>query len=175
VRDRLEEPAVVRDDHDPSVQRLELAREPLEALDVEVVRGLVEQEQIGIAAERPRERRARQRAAGERLQLAVEMVVVAAEPADQRAQERRLAGTVRARERDAVATLDLEGDTVEERVAAELLPEPRCDQNCHAIRLVAKGGGRTARIEESHLPLPGGRPSDRGSEIKIEMFRAALL
>ena len=43
--------------------------------------------------------------------------------ADERAQERRLAGAVRPREREPVAALDLEGDVVEERVAGKLLPE----------------------------------------------------
>jgi hypothetical protein len=50
------------------VERLQLALEPLEALDVEVVRRLVEQQQVGVAAERARERGARQLAAGERLE-----------------------------------------------------------------------------------------------------------
>ena len=211
----LEKPAVVRDDHDSGIERLQLALEPLEALDVEVVRRLVQQQQIGIAAERARERRARQLAAGERLQLAVEVLlgktkpaqdrggalapVVAArvfEPrlrlrvaahgrvpvfaaghglleaaqlllecdqvrgarehvlaqrqpllerrplvverdarpllereiatlearlADERTQQRRLAGAVRPGERDAVAALHLERHAVEERIAAELL------------------------------------------------------
>src|SRR4051812_47416095 len=56
VADGLEEPAVVRDDQQPGVERLQLALEPLEALDVEMVGGLVEQEQIRVAAERARER-----------------------------------------------------------------------------------------------------------------------
>src|SRR5262249_6678957 len=41
-RNRLEEPAVVRDDDDAGVERLQLALEPFEARDVEVVRRLVE-------------------------------------------------------------------------------------------------------------------------------------
>ena len=81
ARDRLEEPAVVRDEDDRGVERRELGLEPLEARDVEVVRRLVEQQQVGIAAERARERGARQLAAGERLQAPVELVVVEAEPA----------------------------------------------------------------------------------------------
>src|SRR5262249_29426400 len=70
VRNRLEEPAVVRDDPDPSVERLQLALEPLEALDVEGVRRLVEQEQIRVATQRSRPRRAGQPAARARLQPA---------------------------------------------------------------------------------------------------------
>ena len=42
VRDGLEEPAVVRDEDDPRVQRLQLLLEPLQVGDVEVVRRLVE-------------------------------------------------------------------------------------------------------------------------------------
>ena len=42
----------MRHDDDPSVERLQLALEPFEALDVEVVRRLVEEQQVGIAAER---------------------------------------------------------------------------------------------------------------------------
>ncbi len=65
-RHRLEEPAVVRDEDHRRVERLQLALEPLEARDVEMVRRLVEQQQVGVAAERARERGARQLAAGER-------------------------------------------------------------------------------------------------------------
>ena len=57
--------------------------------------------------------------------------------ADQRAQQRRLAGTVRAGERKPVTPLDLERDAVEERLAGELLAERRCDQDRHALRVVA--------------------------------------
>ena len=79
VRDGLEEPAVVRDDHDPGVERLQLALQPLQAFDVEMVRRLVEQQEIRIAAERARQRRARELAARERLELAVELLVGEAE------------------------------------------------------------------------------------------------
>ena len=55
-RHRLEEPAVVRDDHDGGVERGELVLQPLERVDVEVVRRLVEQEQIGVARKRASQR-----------------------------------------------------------------------------------------------------------------------
>ena len=74
----------MRDDDDSGVERPQLPLEPLEALDVEVVRRLVEQEQVGIAAERPRQRRARQLAARERFEWPVEMLVPEAEPAQNR-------------------------------------------------------------------------------------------
>src|SRR6188472_3078483 len=54
-RDGVEEPAVVRDEDDGRVDRLQLALEPLETRDVEVVRGLVEEQEVGIAAEGARE------------------------------------------------------------------------------------------------------------------------
>ena len=48
--------------------------------------------------------------------------------ADEHPQQRRLAGAVRAREREAVASAQRERDAVEERVARELLAQPRCDR-----------------------------------------------
>ena len=81
----LEEPAVVRDEDDRGVERRQLALEPLEALDVEVVRRLVEQQQVGIRRERAPERGARQLAAGERVELPVEVGVAEPEaPQDRR-------------------------------------------------------------------------------------------
>ena len=51
--------------------------EPLERGDVEVVRRLVEQQQIGVSGERAPERSPRQLASGERVQSPVEIDVVA--------------------------------------------------------------------------------------------------
>jgi hypothetical protein len=81
VRNRLEEPAVVRNDDDACVERLQLALEPLEALHVEVVRRLVEQQQVGVAPERARQGRPSQLTTRERLEPAVEMFVTEAEAA----------------------------------------------------------------------------------------------
>src|SRR5581483_9336997 len=83
-RHRLEEPAVVRDEDHRRVERRELALEPLEVRDVEVVRRLVEEEQVGIAAQRARERGTRQLAAGERPQRPVEILRRETEPAHDR-------------------------------------------------------------------------------------------
>ena len=80
-RHRLEEPAVVRDEDHAGVDRLQHLLEPLERLDVEVVRRLVEQQQVRLRRERARERRPRQLAAGERAQRAVEVVIGEAEAA----------------------------------------------------------------------------------------------
>ena len=77
--DRLQEPAVVRDEHDGGVERLQVALQPLERLDVEVVGGLVEQQQVGVAGQRAGERGAGQLAAAERLEAAVEVLVAEAE------------------------------------------------------------------------------------------------
>ena len=81
VRDRLEEPAVVRDEDHAGVERLQLALQPFEARDVEVVRRLVEQDQVGVAAERARQRGARQLAARERGERPVEVDLGEAEAA----------------------------------------------------------------------------------------------
>ena len=83
-RDRLEEPAVVRDEDHGRVERLQLLLEPLQVLDVEVVRRLVEQQQVGIAGERAGQRGARQLAAGEGRQLPVEVALREAEAAQRR-------------------------------------------------------------------------------------------
>ena len=72
-RHGLEEPAVVGDEDHCRVDRLQLALEPFEAGDVEVVRRLVEQEEVGVAAEGAGERGARQLAAGEGGEWAVEV------------------------------------------------------------------------------------------------------
>ena len=99
--DGLEEPAVVGDEHDRRVERLQRLLEPLERLDVEVVRRLVEQQQVGVAGERAGQRGARQLAAGERLQRAVEVgLVVEAQAAHHRGRAvapRPAAGVLEAR------------------------------------------------------------------------------
>ena len=69
------------DQGDRRVETDEGLLEPLERLDVEVVGRLVQQQQVGPGRERPRQRGARQLAAGEARQAAVEVVVVKAEPA----------------------------------------------------------------------------------------------
>ena len=74
----------MRDENDRCVQRLELPLQPFEAGDVEMVRRLVEQQQVGVAAERPPERGARELAARERAQRAVEMLLREAEAAQYR-------------------------------------------------------------------------------------------
>ncbi len=80
----LEEPAIVRDEHDGRVELLQVRLEPLQRLDVEVVGGLVEQQQVGIAGQRPRQRGTRQLAAGERLQRALHVRVAEPEPVQRR-------------------------------------------------------------------------------------------
>src|SRR5947209_287515 len=63
--------------------------------------------------------------------------------AGERPEQRRLAGAVRSGQRDAVAPLDLERHAVEERVAGELLPDVRCDQDGHGYS-VERTQGSTA-------------------------------
>ena len=72
----------MRDEDHRGVESLQLALEPLEILDVQMVRRLVEEEQIGVAGERARERSTRQLAARERVELPVEVRLDEAEPAD---------------------------------------------------------------------------------------------
>jgi hypothetical protein len=80
-RHRLEEPAVVRDEHHAGVDRLQHLLEPFERLDVEVVRRFVEQQQVRLRGERSCERGAGQLAARKRAQRALEVVVGEAEAA----------------------------------------------------------------------------------------------
>jgi hypothetical protein len=49
----LEEPAVVSDEYHARIERLELPFEPLEILDVEVVRRLIEKEEVRVAGQCP--------------------------------------------------------------------------------------------------------------------------
>ena len=60
--------------------------------------------------------------------------------AGEHAQERRLAGAVRAAERDALATLHLERHAVEEQAPGQLLAEARCDDDGHGLRVVTSRG-----------------------------------
>src|SRR5207245_11166348 len=63
----VEERAVVRDDHDAAARPLHEAFQPLQALEVQVVRGLVEAVDVVVGAEQPRERGPPGLPAGERL------------------------------------------------------------------------------------------------------------
>ena len=54
--DRVEEPAVVGDDQQRAAAGGEVARQPVDGLDVEVVGGLVEQQQLGLVEQRRGER-----------------------------------------------------------------------------------------------------------------------
>ena len=72
----------MRDEDHAGVERGERRLEPLQVGDVEVVGGLVEEQQVGVPGQRPSERGARELAAGEGRQRPVEVVVREAEPAD---------------------------------------------------------------------------------------------
>ena len=231
-RHGFEKPAVVRDEDHRRVDRRQLALQPLETLHVEVVRRLVEQQQVGVTGERAGERGARQLAAGEGRELTVEVGIAEAEAAehrgsavapppaagvleprlrvavalqrrsvvpparhrllelaellldpdesrgsgdrvlaqrqpavagwtlvvqrdarallqrdlatlnrrlaDDRPQERRLAGAVLTREREPLPAVDRERDPVEEGISGELLAKIRCDQNGHPRRVDAR-------------------------------------
>jgi hypothetical protein len=49
---RLQKPAVVGNQHDGSIKSHQVLLEPLQRIDVEVVGGLVKQQQVGIAGQR---------------------------------------------------------------------------------------------------------------------------
>ncbi len=83
-RDGLQEPAVVGDEDDGSVDRLELALQPLEVLDVQVVRRLVEEQEVGLARQDTRKGSSRHLASGERAERPVEVVLGEAEAAHRR-------------------------------------------------------------------------------------------
>jgi len=78
---RLQEPAVVGDEDDRGVEVDEVGLEPLQRGDVEVVGRLVEQQQVGLGRQRPRQRGSRQLAAGERRERPLGLLGVEAEPA----------------------------------------------------------------------------------------------
>ncbi len=59
---------------------LELAFQPLEALDVEMVRRLVEEQEVGLDGERTSERGPGQLSSGERLELPIEIGIAEPEP-----------------------------------------------------------------------------------------------
>ena len=71
----------MRHERDRGIERHERLLEPLERLDVEMVRRLVEEQQVGAARERARERRTGQLAAREGRQPALELLLAEAEPA----------------------------------------------------------------------------------------------
>ncbi len=85
--DRLEEPAVVRHQHDRRVEPLQMLLEPLERGDVEVVGRLVEQQQVRLAGQRAGQRAPRELSTGEGRKRAVEVGLHEPEAAqgDQRA------------------------------------------------------------------------------------------
>ena len=71
----------MRDEQDGGVEPGELRLEPFDRGHVEVVRRLVEEQEVGVAGQCARERGARELAAGEGLEVALEVVVREAEAA----------------------------------------------------------------------------------------------
>ena len=80
--DRLEEPAVVGDEDDGGIEVDEVALEPLQRGNVEMVRRLVEQQQVGAGGERAGQRGAGQLAAGEGREPAPGRLLAEAEAAE---------------------------------------------------------------------------------------------
>ena len=77
--DAVEEVSVMRDDQDPAGVILEEALEPLNHVDVEVVRRLVEEEEVRLAQERLRQADARLLAAGEMRDVLLKVLLREAE------------------------------------------------------------------------------------------------
>ena len=77
--DAVEEVSVMRDDQDPAGVILEEALEPLDHVDVEVVRRLVEEEEVRLAQERLRQADARLLAAGEMRDVLLKVLLCEAE------------------------------------------------------------------------------------------------
>ena len=80
--DRLEEPAVVCDEDDRGVERRQLLLEPLDRGHVEMVRRLVEEEQVRLTGEGARQRGAGELAPRERLEVAFEIRIGEPEAAE---------------------------------------------------------------------------------------------
>ena len=78
---RLQEPAIVRHEDQRRVEPVQVLLQPLDRVDVEVVGGLVQQQQVGLAGQRPRQRGPGQLAAGEGVQLPLEVLRREAEAA----------------------------------------------------------------------------------------------
>ena len=73
----------MRYEHYRRVEAREMLLQPFQRLDIEMVGGLVEQQQVGVARQHPGQRCPRQLASGERAQRAIQLRVVAkAEPVE---------------------------------------------------------------------------------------------
>ena len=128
------------------VERVELALEPLEVRDVEVVRRFVEEEQVGIAAERASKRGARQLAARERAQRAVEIPFGEAEPAEDG------------------------GRVVAPAVAAGVL-EPRLRLGIAVERCLVVGSARHRLLEPRELLLRRDEVASAGEDVLAQRNR----
>jgi hypothetical protein len=129
-RDRLEEPPVVRDDDDCGVELDELALEPLETGDVEMVRRLVEEQEVGISGQGPGQRGTGELSSGEARERAVEVSRREAEPSG------------------------CSGGVVAPTVAPGLL-EPRLRPGIAAQRLSIVRAGRHRLLEGPQLRFEG--------------------
>ena len=81
--------------------------------------------------------------------------------ARERAEERGLPGAVRTGQREPVSTLDLERDAVEQRLARELLPEVRCDEDCHPAIKISPRRVRTG--EDGPMDADGAQKIEGGA------------
>ena len=96
-----------------------------------------------------------------------ELAALERDLARDRAQQRRLARAVRAREREPVAAPDREGHALEERVPGELLAEAGCDQHGHRDRRVERGEGRKGSATNQKIAWRSGRHLRRRSFMRV--------
>ena len=154
--DGVEEPPVVGDDHERPAPRGEVAREPVDALDVEVVRGLVEEEQLGMAEQELRERDAPPLAARQRRDRRVEALREAAErdAAEQPVEHVAEAGVGRPLVVGAPAD-ELVADRARRRRARRPGRAARCRAPFARVSWPASGSSTPAMSRRSvDLPLP---------------------
>ena len=168
------------------VDRREQLLEPLDRLDVEVVRRLVEEQQVGLRGERARQRGPRQLAARERRERPVEVGVGEAEPAHDRRRRGR-ASRSRPRARAAPAPTrscdsvlrSWSPAAIARLELAQLLLERRRGRPCRRARTRAAaarsspaGAGRAARParpspRRARRPRATPRPSSARSSVVL--------
>ena len=131
---------------------------PLGHLELDAAEVLLERDQVAAAgedvvaqAEISLARRALVVQRGARALLEGELAAVDAGLAGDHSQERGLPGAVAARERHAVAALELERDVTEQRGARHVLVEGACDHHGH-VRVKAKGRAPKFRARIRGIP-----------------------
>src|SRR5262245_41275134 len=153
-RDAIDEVAVVRDDDERPLVLVERVLQDLAARQIEVVRRLVEEEQVRRAYEKTREGQARLLTAGEHADPLVDVVPGEEEASEDRAQPLPLAGLGDALERLEERDRGVEGLELVLRVVLQC--DVVADLEQAAVGIDAAGG----HLEKGRLPRPV-RPDER--------------